>query len=69
MFFPVVTEKLARVAHLPSLDDGLESLRCGAPEEAIGGLADPAKAPVAALPADKLLRPLVDSGGRGGVGE
>jgi transcription-repair coupling factor (superfamily II helicase) len=59
MLFPAVTETLARVAHLPALDDALDSLRRGTPEEAIAGLTDPVKALVAALVADKLRRPLL----------
>ena len=59
MLFPAVTEVLARLGRHPAVDEIVESLRHGSPEEALAGLTPPAKALVVALVAAELRRPVV----------
>ncbi len=59
MLFPVVTERLARVARHPAIEEALEALRRGSTAETIAGLTDPCKALVVALAAIELRRPVL----------
>jgi transcription-repair coupling factor (superfamily II helicase) len=59
MLFPAVTEVLSRLGRHPAVDEVVESLRHGSPEEALAGLTPPAKALVIALVAAELRRPAV----------
>src|SRR5579862_7973830 len=59
MLLPAVSELLARVARHPAVDETIESLRRGSPEQTIAGLTDPAKALLAIVAASETRRPLV----------
>jgi transcription-repair coupling factor (superfamily II helicase) len=59
MLSPAVTERLARVARHPAVDESLERLRRGSIQEAIAGLTDPCKALLVAIAASELRRPVL----------
>ena len=59
MLSPAVTERLARVARHPAVDDSLERLRRGSIQETIAGLTDPCKALLVAIAASELRRPIL----------
>jgi len=59
MLSPAVTERLARVARHPAVDESLEQLRRGSLQEAIAGLTDPCKALLVAIAASELRRPIL----------
>ena len=59
MLSPAVTERLARVARHPAVDESLERLRRGSLQEAIAGLTDPCKALLVAIAASELRRPVL----------
>jgi transcription-repair coupling factor (superfamily II helicase) len=59
MLSPAVTERLARVARHPAVDDSLERLRRGSIQETIAGLTDPSKALLVAIAASELRRPVL----------
>ena len=59
MLSPAVTERLARVARHPAIDESLERLRRGSMLETVAGLTDPCKALVVAIAASELRRPIL----------
>jgi len=59
MLSPAVTERLARVARHPAIDESLDQLRRGSMQEAIAGLTDPCKALLVAIAASELRRPVL----------
>jgi transcription-repair coupling factor (superfamily II helicase) len=59
MLSPAVTERLARVARHPAVDESLDRLRRGSMQEAIAGLTDPCKALLVAIAASELRRPIL----------
>jgi transcription-repair coupling factor (superfamily II helicase) len=59
MLIPAVTELLARVTRHPAVDETLESLRRGSPEQTIAGLTDPVKALLAVFAASETRRPVL----------
>ncbi len=59
MLSPAVTERLARVARHPAVDESLDRLRHGSMLETVAGLTDPCKALVVAIAASELRRPIL----------
>jgi transcription-repair coupling factor (superfamily II helicase) len=59
MLSPAVTERLARVARHPAVDESLERLRRGSLQESIAGLTDPCKALLVAIAAGEMRRPIL----------
>src|ERR1700722_5234283 len=59
MLSPAVTERLARVARHPAVDESLDRLRHGSMLESVAGLTDPCKALVVAIAASELRRPIL----------
>jgi transcription-repair coupling factor (superfamily II helicase) len=59
MLSPAVTERLARVARHPAVDESLVRLRRGSMQEAIAGLTNPCKGLLVAIAASELRRPIL----------
>ena len=59
MLSPAVTERLARVARHPAVDETLHRFRRGSQRETVAGLTDPCKALLVAIAASELRRPVL----------
>ncbi len=59
MLSPAVTERLARVARHPAVDESLHRLLRGSLRESVAGLTDPCKALLVAITASELRRPVL----------
>jgi len=59
MLSPAVTERLARVARHPAVDETLHRFLRGSLREAVAGLTDPCKALLVAIAASELRRPVL----------
>jgi hypothetical protein len=59
MLSPAVTERLARVARHPAIDETLHRFLRGSLREAVAGLTDPCKALLVAIAASELRRPVL----------